>query len=153
MVGQVGKLEMRARVAMPPAARKLRAAMCPMLHVGVPEYVTMGGEDTAVYIYDISQQQSKGAKIVNKLQVGFLSQALVLSVSSLRQIASRSRPFMHLRQSPTIYVNPCSTSDCPSCLMIRLCHTFSMRSYEAQLLLTQGDVVVVIRVKKMFVTS
>lgn len=30
---QVGKLEVRARVQMPPAARKLRAAMCPMLQV------------------------------------------------------------------------------------------------------------------------
>ena len=95
MVWQVGKLEMKARVAMPPAARKLRAAMCPMLHVGVPEYVTMGGEDTAVYIYDISQQQNKGAKIVNKLQVCLLSQALALPVSPLLGIALPLRPLSH----------------------------------------------------------
>ena len=44
--------------------------MCPMLQVQTPEYVTMGGEDTSVYIYDISMQHHKGAKVVNKLQVG-----------------------------------------------------------------------------------
>lgn len=39
------------------------------VQVDTPEYVTMGGEDTAVYIYDISGQHHKGAKVVNKLQV------------------------------------------------------------------------------------
>ena len=41
-----------------------------MLQVETPEYVTMGGEDTAVYIYDISGQLQRGGKVVNKLQVG-----------------------------------------------------------------------------------
>ena len=43
--------------------------MIATLQVDTPEYVTMGGEDTAVYIYDISGQHHKGAKVVNKLQV------------------------------------------------------------------------------------
>ncbi|KAK9855174.1 hypothetical protein WJX84_010509 [Apatococcus fuscideae] len=77
----VGKLEVRARVQMPPAARKLRAAMCPMLQVDTPEYVTMGGEDTAVYIYDISGQHHKGAKVVNKLQ-GHMAPVLDVAWSS-----------------------------------------------------------------------
>ncbi|KAK9865264.1 hypothetical protein WJX84_008035 [Apatococcus fuscideae] len=81
ILDSVGKLEVRARVQMPPAARKLRAAMCPMLQVQTPEYVTMGGEDTSVYIYDISMQHHKGAKVVNKLQ-GHMAPVLDVAWSS-----------------------------------------------------------------------
>ena len=65
---QAGKLELVSNVEVPRAARKIRATFCPKLHITEPEYIVMGGEDTSVYIYDISQP-SQGPVVVSQLQV------------------------------------------------------------------------------------
>lgn len=62
-----GRLEMVSNVEVPRAARKIRATFCPKGHMTDPEYVVMGGEDTSVYIYDISKP-SHGPLVVNQLQ-------------------------------------------------------------------------------------
>ncbi len=72
---KTGRLEVAARAGVPVAARKIAAAFCPALHVTEAEYIAMGGEDTSVYIYDISRPR-RGAVIVNKLQASCPSQTL-----------------------------------------------------------------------------
>ena len=65
---QAGKLEVVSSVEVPRAARKIRATFCPKVHITEPEYIVMGGEDTSVYIYDISKA-SQGPLVVTRLQV------------------------------------------------------------------------------------
>lgn len=65
---QAGKLEVVSSIEVPRAARKIRATFCPKLNITEPEYIVMGGEDTSVYIYDISQP-SQGPVVVCQLQV------------------------------------------------------------------------------------
>ena len=65
---QTGRLETVSHVEVPRAARKIRATFCPKGHITDPDYVVMGGEDTSVYIYDISKP-SNGPLVVNQLQV------------------------------------------------------------------------------------
>lgn len=65
---QAGKLEVVSSVEVPRAARKIRATFCPKVHITEPEYIVMGGEDTSVYIYDVSKP-SHGPIVVNQLQV------------------------------------------------------------------------------------
>ena len=74
---QTGKLEVINSVEVPRAARKIRATLCPKLHITDPEFVVMGGEDTCVYIYDFSKPGS-GPLVLNQLQVSHLSlQAMI----------------------------------------------------------------------------
>ncbi|KAK9814573.1 hypothetical protein WJX72_008091 [[Myrmecia] bisecta] len=63
-----GKLEVVAKAQMPIAARKIKAIFCPTLNYNEPEYIAMGGEDTGVYVYDITRKTKRGPTIVNKLQ-------------------------------------------------------------------------------------
>ncbi len=65
---QAGRLELVSNCEVPRAARKIRATFCPKVHITEPEYIVMGGEDTSVYIYDISKP-SQGPLVVNQLQV------------------------------------------------------------------------------------
>lgn len=65
---QAGRLELISNCEVPRAARKIRATFCPKVHITEAEYIVMGGEDTSVYIYDISKP-SQGALVVNQLQV------------------------------------------------------------------------------------
>lgn len=65
---QAGKLEIICTVEVPRAARKIRATFCPKVLITEPEYVVMGGEDTSVYIYDISKP-SLGPTVITRLQV------------------------------------------------------------------------------------
>lgn len=65
---QTGLLEVTSMVNLPRAARKICATFCPKLHISEPEYVVAGGEDTNVYIFDISRPSSKPI-VVNQLQV------------------------------------------------------------------------------------
>ena len=65
---QAGRLELVSNCEVPRAARKIRATFCPKVHITEPEYIVMGGEDTSVYIYDISKP-SQGPVVVNQLQV------------------------------------------------------------------------------------
>lgn len=65
---QVGQLELVSRVTLPKAARKISVTFCPQMDASGPEYVAAGGEDTNVYIYDISRPSSKPT-VVNQLQV------------------------------------------------------------------------------------
>lgn len=65
---QAGRLELVSSVEVPRAARKIRATFCPKVHITEPEYIVMGGEDTSVYIYDISKP-SYGPLVVTRLQV------------------------------------------------------------------------------------
>ncbi|KAL0039440.1 hypothetical protein WJX79_008386 [Trebouxia sp. C0005] len=62
-----GRLELISNCEVPRAARKIRATFCPKVHITEAEYIVMGGEDTSVYIYDISKP-SQGALVVNQLQ-------------------------------------------------------------------------------------
>lgn len=62
-----GKLELISMVEVPRAARKIRATFCPKVHITEPEYIVMGGEDTSVYIYDISKP-SLGPLVITRLQ-------------------------------------------------------------------------------------
>ncbi|KAL0044841.1 hypothetical protein WJX82_011228 [Trebouxia sp. C0006] len=62
-----GRLELVSNCEVPRAARKIRATFCPKVHITEPEYIVMGGEDTSVYIYDISKP-SQGPLVVNQLQ-------------------------------------------------------------------------------------
>lgn len=72
---QTGKLELVSSVEVSRAARKIRATFCPKVHITEPEYVVMGGEDTSVYIYDISKP-SHGPLVVTRLQVRLYCQSL-----------------------------------------------------------------------------
>lgn len=65
---QAGRLELVSNVEVPRAARKIRATFCPKVHITEPEYIVMGGEDTSVYIYDISKPLC-GPVMVTRLQV------------------------------------------------------------------------------------
>ncbi|KAL3135572.1 hypothetical protein ABBQ38_006052 [Trebouxia sp. C0009 RCD-2024] len=62
-----GKLEVISTVEVPRAARKIRATFCPKVHITEPEYIVMGGEDSSVYIYDISKP-SLGPSVITRLQ-------------------------------------------------------------------------------------
>lgn len=62
-----GRLDVVTSVEVPRAARKIRATLCPKVQVTDPESIVMGGEDTCVYIYDISKPGS-GALVLNQLQ-------------------------------------------------------------------------------------
>eukprot|EP00884_Botryococcus_braunii_P010901 jgi/Botrbrau1/19812/Bobra.0124s0055.1 len=64
---KTGRLEVGAKAEVPLAARKISAAFCPPISRTEPEYISMGGEDTAVYIYDVSRARHS-AVVVNKLQ-------------------------------------------------------------------------------------
>lgn len=64
----MGQLELIHRVELPKAARRISATFCPRLHASEPEYIVAGGEDTHVYVYDISRPTSKPV-VVNQLQV------------------------------------------------------------------------------------
>lgn len=68
MYMQAGKLEVISTVEVPRAARKIRATFCPKVHITEPEYIVMGGEDSSVYIYDISKP-SLGPSVITRLQV------------------------------------------------------------------------------------
>jgi hypothetical protein len=68
IISRSGRLELGAKATVPIAARKIQAAFCPPISSTEPEYISMGGEDTAVYIYDISRAK-RSAVVVNKLQV------------------------------------------------------------------------------------
>lgn len=72
---QAGKLELVSSVEVPRAARKIRATFCPKVHITEPEYIVMGGEDTSVYIYDISKP-SYGPLVITRLQVRLYCQSL-----------------------------------------------------------------------------
>lgn len=72
---QAGRLELVSSVEVPRAARKIRATFCPKVHITEPEYIVMGGEDTSVYIYDISKP-SYGPLVVTRLQVSLYCQSL-----------------------------------------------------------------------------
>lgn len=48
------KLELASKHLMPQSARPIRAAWCPTLPSGEPEYVALGSEDCSVYVYDVS---------------------------------------------------------------------------------------------------
>ena len=48
------KLELSSKHLMPQSARPIRAAWCPTLPSGEPEYVALGSEDCSVYVYDVS---------------------------------------------------------------------------------------------------
>lgn len=48
------RLELASKHLMPQSARPIRAAWCPTLPSGEPEYVAMGSEDSSVYVYDVS---------------------------------------------------------------------------------------------------
>lgn len=74
-----GKLEVVSSVEVPRAARKIRATFCPKVHITEPEYIVMGGEDTSVYIYDVSKP-SHGPIVVNQLQ-GHMAPVLDVSWS------------------------------------------------------------------------
>ena len=52
---------------MPRAARGIAAVLCPPGASGELEYVAMGGEDTGVYIWDVSRL-GRPPSVVNKLQ-------------------------------------------------------------------------------------
>jgi len=75
---QAGKVELISRVEVPRAARKICATFCPKVHITEPEYIVMGGEDTSVYIYDISKPL-QGPLVVNQLQVTHVAPIIELS--------------------------------------------------------------------------
>ena len=70
---------------MPRAARKIRATLCPKVQVTDPEFIVMGGEDTCVYIYDISKPGS-GALVLNQLQVSYACLHLTQMCSSAAHV-------------------------------------------------------------------
>ena len=80
---QTGRLELVCNVEVPRAARKIRATFCPKGHITDPEYVVMGGEDTNVYIYDISKS-SNGPLVVNQLQVRRVAAGLAIADGDLQ---------------------------------------------------------------------
>ena len=65
---QTGQLEIISKVSLPRAARRISATFCPSLQPSDPEYTVAGGEDTMVYIYDISRPSGRPT-VVNQLQV------------------------------------------------------------------------------------
>ena len=58
-----------AKVLLPVSARKIRPAWCPSLPAKAPEYVARGGEDTCVYVYDVTSCLHKGGApmVISKL--------------------------------------------------------------------------------------
>lgn len=74
---QTGQLEIISKVALPGAARRISATFCPSLQPCDPEYMVAGGEDTMVYIYDISRPSGRPA-VVNQLQVNLQLHVLYL---------------------------------------------------------------------------
>ena len=62
-----GRLEAAASAQMPRAARGIAAVLCPPGAAGELEFVAMGGEDTGVYIWDVSRP-GRPPSVVNKLQ-------------------------------------------------------------------------------------
>lgn len=96
---QAGKLELISMVEVPRAARKIRATFCPKVHITEPEYIVMGGEDTSVYIYDISKP-SLGPLVITRLQVRVVTTPAVsdracLSASYLYATHNKRRPWDH----------------------------------------------------------
>ena len=75
---QTGQLEVISKVALPQAARKISATFCPSLQPSDPEYMVAGGEDTMVYIYDISRPSGRPT-VVNQLQVSVQLHGVLLA--------------------------------------------------------------------------
>lgn len=79
---------------MPRAARGIAAVLCPPGAAGELEYVAMGGEDTGVYIWDVSRP-GRPPSVANKLQVGpcmgrrGLRATLKAQALTLRHVAPR----------------------------------------------------------------
>lgn len=119
-----GRLDIKAKAEVPISARHISAAFCPAINMTEPEYISMGSEDTAVYIYDISRGK-RHAAVVNKLQVdarqgcNALSQLYIcfcLAFCSTLDGASSSATIANTLQSCQIF----SISPLPSFLLLAL---------------------------------
>ena len=85
-------MEALACAQMPPAARGISAVLCPPGASGELEFVAMGGEDTGVYIWDVSRP-GRPPLVVNKLQVwtrtGCMRQATCVLIAYHLQLTCR----------------------------------------------------------------
>ncbi|KAK9805830.1 hypothetical protein WJX73_005036 [Symbiochloris irregularis] len=64
-----GVLEGIIKAPVPRAARPIKATFCPTEDITEPEYIAMGGEDTGVYVYDVSKPEARYTQqVISSLQ-------------------------------------------------------------------------------------
>lgn len=109
-------MEALACAQMPPAARGISAVLCPPGTSGELEFVAMGGEDTGVYIWDVSRP-GRPPLVVNKLQVwshtGCMRQATCVVVACHMQLSCVARNTSRRRSRQAIQHRRCLASDHP----------------------------------------